>query len=121
MLYFKKDLIARAYQLVEAKGTQDDAKAVSYLTEISMILQNYNATGAYDPQYAANLNQRIRGEYPLIDKLCRLPSNGTPQRDMNSSKGYPYELGLLDTDFFGILVTVLLKKSIIHKMEDALE
>ena len=121
MLYFKKDLITKAYQMVEAKGTQDDAKALSYLTEISLILQNYMATGVYDPQNAANLNRRIRGEYPLIDELYRLPSNGTPQRDVNCSKGYPYELGLLDTDLYGILVTILLKKNIIHKMEDALE
>ena len=121
MLYFKKDLISTAQQIVQAKGTKDDAKALSDLLEISQLLESYKATGLYEPQYATNLNQRIREEYPLIDKLCSLQSNGTPQRDVNNSKGYPYELGQLDTDMYGILVTVLLKKGIVQKMEDALE
>ena len=121
MLYFKKDLISTAHQIVQAKETKDDDKALSDLLEISHILENYKATTEYDPQYATSLNQRIRNEYPLIDKLCSLPPNGTPQRNVNNSKGYPYELGQLDTDMYGILVTVLLKKGIVQKMEDALE
>lgn len=121
MLYFKKDLISTAHQIVQAQGTKDDAKALSDLLEISRILENYKSTRQYDSQYATSLNQRIREEYPLIDKLCSSPSNGTPQRDANNSKSYPYELVSLDTDLYGILVTVLLKKGIVQKMEDALE
>lgn len=121
MLYFKKDLIATANQIVQAKETKDDDKALSDLLEISQILENFKTTREYDPQYVTSLNKRIRNEYPLIDKLCHLTPNGTPQRDVNNSKSYPYELVQLDTDMYGILVTVLMKKNLIKKIEDALE
>ncbi len=121
MLYFKKDLIALAKQIADARKEKDDIKAFNELSHIEQIIQYYQFTGKYDPQYAAQFDLKIRNDYPIIDELYNLPSNGSPQKDAVNTKKLPNELIALDTDRYGILISVLLKKEIISKLEDILE
>lgn len=121
MLYFKKDLIALAKQIADARKEKDDIKAFNELSHIEQIIQYYQFTGKYDPQYAALFDLKIRNDYPIIDELYNLPSNGSPQKDAVNTKKLPNELIALDTDRYGILISVLLKKEIISKLEDILE
>lgn len=121
MLYFKKDMITLAKQIVEARKEKDDIKAHNYLLCIEQIIQHYKSTLEYDLNYAMQLDQRIRMDYPIIDKLCALPSNGAPQRNAQNTKKLPNELIALDTDQYGILISVLLKKNVIKTLEDILE
>lgn len=121
MLYFKENLITLARNAVENKKTEDDIKSLSYLSEIETILQHYNQTKNYDSIYAKQLDKKIRDEYPLIDKLYNLPSNVTSQISNSNSKCYPDEISALDVDWYGILLSVLLKKELIGKIEEALK
>lgn len=114
-------MITLARQLIEAQKEKDDIKAYNDLLCIGRIMQRYHSTLEYDPNYAIQLDQQIRIDYPIIYKLCDLPSNGTPQKNAQNAKKLPNELIALDTDQYGILISVLLKKNVIKTLEDILE
>lgn len=121
MLYFKKDLIGLAFEIIKANGKKDEIKTFNYLNSIEDVIQQYKKTGEYNPIYAEQLNSKIRNDYPIIYEIERLPSNGTPQRDIANNKNLPDELIDLDVDRYGILISVLMKKEYIKKLEDILE
>lgn len=121
MLYFKKDLIELAFEIIKANGKKDEIKAFNYLHSIDDVIQHYKKAGEYNPIYAEQLNSKIRNDYPIIYEIERLPSNGTPQKDIVNTKNLPSELIVLDTDKYGILISVLLKKGYIKALEDILE
>ena len=122
MLYFKNDLIALAYNIVETRKTEDDIKASAYLCEINRVIEHYNSTHMYDLRYVKALDKRIRDDYPIVDELSKYPSNGEPKRDISNNNEYPDDIKpLINADLFGILISVLMKENIIGKVEDALK
>lgn len=48
MLYFNTKLVSVAYNIMEAKGVQDDAKAYEYVTEIDRIIEHFEQGGGYN-------------------------------------------------------------------------
>jgi len=121
MLYFKQELISCAKQIIQAKETQDDCKVLKDFCDIEQNLKAYYSTGVYNQQEAISLDNRLRKDYPLIEKLYSLPSNNRRGFGNNKSKNLPPEINNLDVDQYGILITVLLKKKIINNIEDSLE
>ena len=121
MLYFNTKLVSVAYNIMEAKGVQDDAKAYEYVTEIDCIIEHFEQGGGYNSIYAEALDRRIREDYPLIKNLENPPSNDSMMQSNATSTDLPTELSYLITDKFGILYTVLLKKGIVSTVKDFLK
>lgn len=109
MIYFKKNIIDLAYNIINKRETQDDVKAFYELNEIFKMIQYYKQTGYYNFENAVKLNQKIRKDYPIIDKLDNLPSSGNYIKNCNSIKSLPIEINALDVDIHDILINALLK------------
>ena len=98
-----------AYNIINKRETQDDVKAFYELNEIFKMIQYYKQTGYYNFENAVKLNQKIRKDYPIIDKLDNLPLSGNYIKNCNSIKSLPIEINALDVDIHDILINALLK------------
>lgn len=121
MMYFHENLRDTALKLIEIKGTVDDIKAGEDISKIE-------ATGWIDNEKmftdtASILDEYLYKEYPLIEKLC---DAGTAMQQAvgssNNSVGFVSERKRLQdslvTDYYGILVSVLVKHKIISHVKE---
>ena len=120
MLYFEKDLISLARQIIYAKETTDDVKAFNDLYEIERDLSFYAKTGRYNSIYLRSLDKRLRHDYQIIDIIDRLPSNGESVQNSYDAKNLPSEIRNIEIDMYGIFTSVLMKKGIIKDVKQVL-
>ena len=119
IVYFNKTLVNTARELAKAKGDADKAKAYIDLEQIETILTDYMNGYGYNQATAIALDERIRREHPILDKVNQLPITGT------SHSASPTDMSLVDPiisnlnqDQYGILFDVLLKDKLVQKLED---
>ncbi len=112
MIYFKKDLYAKA--LIELHDEVDAAM------DIGNILGIINSRWTDKTLEAARqLDEELRKRYPIdfmLDIASKMPKcntgvNGAKRNDV------PWEMDALRQDFYGILANVLVKKGIIKSIE----
>mgnify|MGYP000783059109 CR=1 FL=1 len=71
MMYFEKDLVNKAIELIDGKSKSDELKAFTDVNDINNMIRNLQINRDYQC-YAIKLNQRLREEYPSIEKLLNL-------------------------------------------------
>ena len=121
MMYFKKDLVNKAIELIDEKSKSDELKAFTDVSDINNMIRNLQINRDYQCD-AIKLNKRLREEYPSIEKLLNLG------RSMNNSVGnntiYDVVSAIiadLNADKYGIYVNVLLKHEVINDMKKFIE
>lgn len=119
-IYFKKDLSNLAKNLIKAKSTADKVKAFDDMTKIDNILSAYVNGYGYHKTTAEQLDERIRREYPIIDKIDRLPSPQIATLGNTSSTVDPL-MSRLNQDQYGIQFEILLKENLVHDLEDFID
>lgn len=119
-VYFKKGLSELAKNLIKTKSTVDKVKAFDDMTQIDNILSAYINGQGYNKATAEQLDERVRREYPAIDKIGRLPS---PQvnRSSNTSSTVDPLMSCLNQDQYGIQFEILLKEKLVHDLEDFID
>ena len=119
MVYFNKTLVNTARELVKAKGDADKAKAYIDLEQIETILTGYMNGYGYNQDAAIALDDRIRHEHPILDKVNQLPITGASHSaSTNDMSIVDTIISNLNQDQYGILFDVLLKDDIVQKLED---
>lgn len=118
-IYFKKDLSGLAKNLIKTKSTIDKIKAFDDMTQIENILSAYVTGQGYHKPMAEQLDERIRREYPIINKIDQIPS---PQA-AGSSNTCPTDplMSRLNQDQYGIQFEILLKEKLVHDLEDFID
>ena len=119
-IYFKKDLSELAKNLIKAKSTVDKVKAFDDMTQINNILSAYVNGHGYHKPTAEQLDQRIRLEYPIIDKIDQLPGPQTTTLS-NTSSIVDSVISRLNQDQYGIQFDILLKEKLVHSLEDFID
>ena len=119
-IYFKKDLSELAKNLIKTKGAVDKIKAFNDITQIENILYACANGLGYHRTMAEQLDERIRREYPIIDKFDRLPSPQVARSNNTSSIGDPLMIRL-NQDQYGIQFEILLKEKFVHDLEDFID
>lgn len=71
MMYFEKDLVNKAIELIDGKSKSDELKAFTDVNDINNMIINLQINRDYQCD-AIKLNQRLREEYPSIEKLLNL-------------------------------------------------
>lgn len=119
-IYFKKDLSECAKNLIKTKSTVDKVKAFDDMTQINNTLSAYVNGHGYNKTTAERLDERIRCEYPIINKIDRLPS---PQTAASSNPPLPVDsiISRLNQDQYGIQFEMLLKEKLVHDLEDFID
>ena len=119
-IYFKKDLSNLAKNLISVKGTVDKVKAFDDMLQIDNILSSYVNGQGYHRTTAEQLDERIRREYPIINKFNRL---STPQTTASSNTPSTVDplISRLNQDQYGIQFEVLLKEKLVHDLEDFID
>lgn len=122
MMYFEKDLVNKAIELIDGKSKSDELKAFTDVNDINNMIRNLQINRDYQCD-AIKLNQRLREEYPNIEKLLNLG-----RRMVNNSVGnntiYDVVSAIiadLNADKYGIYVDVLLKHEVINDMKKFIE
>lgn len=122
MMYFEKDLVNKAIALIDEKSKRDELKAFTDVNDINNMIRNLQINRDYQCD-AIKLNQRLREEYPNIEKLLNLG-----RRMVNNSVGnntiYDVVSAIiadLNADKYGIYVDVLLKHKVINDMKEFIE
>ena len=119
MVYFNKTLVNTARELAKAKGDADKAKAYIDLEQIETILTDYMNGYGYNQATAIALDERIRREHPILDKVNQLPITGTSHSaSTNDMSMVDPIISNLNQDQYGILFDVLLKDKLVQKLED---
>lgn len=76
MLYFKKDLVEYAKNIMSLKGTKDDVDALAYFVKINNVLNCYFYNYKnYNSDYAIALDNEIRQKYSVISNIENYPVN----------------------------------------------
>ena len=112
MMYFEKDLVNKAIALIYGKSKSDELKAFTNL----QINRDYQCD-------AIKLNQRLREEYPSIEKLLNL-GRRMVNNSVNNNTRYDVVSAIiidLNADKYGIYVDVLLKHKVINDMKEFIE
>lgn len=109
-----------AKNLIKAKGTIDKIKAFNDITQIENILYACGNGQGYHRIMAEQLDERIRREYPIIDKFDRLPSPQVTRSSNTSATGDPLMIRL-NQDQYGIQFEILLKENFVHDLEDFID
>ena len=118
-IYFKKDLVSAALNLIKLKGTVDKLKAKDDIDQIDAILTSYYSEYGYDPVAADLLDKRILKEYPVIGRINQLPSLKISSGLKNDSLPVVNPIiSNLNQDRYGIMFDVLSKEGLVHKLED---
>ncbi len=122
MMCFEKDLVNKAIALIDEKSKSDELKAFTDVNDINNMIRNLQINRDYQCD-AIKLNQRLREEYPNIEKLLNLG-----RRMVNNSVGNNtiYDvvsaiIAELNADKYGIYVDVLLKHEVINDMKEFIE
>ena len=122
MMYFKKDLVNKAIELIDEKSKSDELKAFTDVNDINNMIINLQINRDYQCD-AIKLNQRLREEYPNIEKLLNL---GRSMVNNNVGNNTIYDvvsaiIADLNADKYGIYVDVLLKHEVINDMKKFIE
>lgn len=121
-MYFKKDLVNKAIELIDEKSKSDELKAFTDVNDINNMIINLQINRDYQCD-AIKLNQRLREEYPNIEKLLNL---GRSMVNNNVGNNTIYDvvsaiIADLNADKYGIYVDVLLKHEVINDMKKFIE
>lgn len=110
-----------ALKLIDMKGTVDDIKAGENISKIE-------AAGWIDNEEtfvntAAVLDEYLKNTYPLIEKLCEAGTAMLQAMGISdNSAGFISETKRLQdslvTDYYGILVSVLVKHKVISHVKE---
>ena len=121
-MYFEKDLVNKAIELIDGKSKSDELKAFTDVNDINNMIINLQINRDYQCD-AIKLNQRLREEYPSIEKLLNL---GRSMVDNSVGNNTIYDvvsaiIADLNADKYGIYVDVLLKHEVINDMKKFIE
>lgn len=122
MIHFYEELVQFALKLIDVKSTQDDIKASLDLGEISNTLAQAIPTWEFI-NLANELHERIKKDYPEIDEMhavalkMRSALGMGMGNDITQSE-YDDVLSNLNSDMYGILVSVLLKHEKVSCIKD---
>ncbi len=122
MMCFEKDLVNKAIALIDEKSKSDELKAFTDVNDINNMIRNLQINRDYQCD-AIKLNQRLREEYPNIEKLLNL-GRRMVNNSVNNNTRYDVCSAIiadLNADKYGIYVDVLLKHEAIEKMEEFIE
>ena len=120
MMYFKKDLVTKAIELIDEKSKADELKAFTDVSDINKMIENLQTDYRY---YGIQLDERLRRDYPSIEKLQELGRNMVDNSGNNNTK---YDvvsaiIANLNADKYGIYANVLLKHEVINDMKKFIE
>ncbi len=122
MMYFKKDLANKAIELIDGKSKSDELKAFTDVNDINNMIRNLQINRDYQWD-AIKLNQRLREEYPNIEKLLNL-GRSMVNNSVGNNTIYDVVSAIiaeLNADKYGIYVDVILKHEIINDMKEFIE
>lgn len=122
MMYFKKDLVNKAIELIDEKSKSDELKAFTDVSDINKMIENLQTSADYR-YYGIQLDERLRRDYPSIEKLQELGRNMVNNSGNNNTK---YDvvsaiIANLNADKYGIYADVLLKHEVINDMKKFIE
>ena len=122
MMYFEKDLVNKAIELIDGKSKSDELKAFTDVNDINNMIRNLQINRDYQCD-AIKLNQRLREEYPSIEKLLDL---GRSMINNSVGNNIIYDvvsaiIADLNADKYGIYVDVLLKHEVIYDLKKFIE
>lgn len=123
MIYFYSEQIALAKRLIDAKGTHDDIKAAKDLADIDSMLNNVQPTLQFI-NAAKQLNRRINLDYPEIGEMHKIASGISNMLGMQTEQfrsEFDAILEKLNSDRFGIYISVLLKHGKVSCIKDVIE
>lgn len=121
-MYFKKDLVNKAIELIDEKSKSDELKAFTDVSDINNMIRNLQINRDYQCD-AIKLNQRLREEYPSIEKLLNL-GRSMINNSVGNNTIYDVVSAIiadLNADKYGIYVNVLLKHEVINDMKKFIE
>lgn len=95
MMCFEKDLVNKAIALIDEKSKSDELKAFTDVNDINNMIRNLQINRDYQCD-AIKLNQRLREEYPNIEKLLNL-GRRMVNNSVNNNTRYDVVLQLLLT------------------------
>lgn len=122
MMYFEKDLVNKAIALIDGKSKSDELKAFTDVNDINNMIINLQINRDYQCD-AIKLNQRLREEYPSIEKLLNL-GRSMVNNSVGNNTIYDVVSAIiadLNADKYGIYVDVLLKHEVINDMKKFIE
>ena len=122
MMYFEKDLVNKAIELIDGKSKSDELKAFTDVNDINNMIINLQINRDYQCD-AIKLNQRLREEYPSIEKLLNL-GRSMVNNSVGNNTIYDVVSAIiadLNVDKYGIYVDVLLKHEVINDMKKFIE
>ena len=122
MMYFEKDLVNKAIELIDGKSKSDELKAFTDVNDINNMIRNLQINRDYQWD-AIKLNQRLREEYPSIEKLLNL-GRSMVNNSVGNNTIYDVVSAIiadLNADKYGIYVDVLLKHEVINDMKEFIE
>ena len=122
MMYFEKDLVNKAIALIDGKSKSDELKAFTDVNDINNMIINLQINRDYQCD-AIQLNQRLREEYPSIEKLLNL-GRSMVNNSVGNNTIYDVVSAIiadLNADKYGIYVDVLLKHEVINDMKKFIE
>ena len=122
MMYFEKDLVNKAIELIDGKSKSDELKAFTDVNDINNMIINLQINRDYQCD-AIKLNQRLREEYPSIEKLLNL-GRSMVNNSVGNNTIYDVVSAIiadLNADKYGIDVDVLLKHEVINDMKKFIE
>lgn len=122
MMYFEKDLVNKAIELIDGKSKSDELKAFTDVNDINNMIINLQINRDYQCD-AIKLNQRLREEYPSIEKLLNL-GRSMVNNSVGNNTIYDVVSAIiadLNADKYGIYVDVLLKHEAINDMKKFIE
>lgn len=122
MMYFEKDLVNKAIELIDEKSKADELKAFTDVSDINKMIENLQISADYR-YYGIQLDERLRRDYPSIEKLQELGRNMVNNSGNNNTK---YDvvsaiIANLNADKYGIYADVLLKHEVINDMKKFIE
>lgn len=121
-MYFEKDLVNKAIELIDEKSKADELKAFTDVNDINNMIRNLQINRDYQWD-AIKLNQRLREEYPSIEKLLNL-GRSMVNNSVGNNTIYDVVSAIiaeLNADKYGIYVDVLLKHEVINDMKEFIE
>lgn len=121
-MYFEKDLVNKAIELIDEKSKADELKAFTDVSDINKMIENLQTSADYR-YYGIQLDERLRRDYPSIEKLQELGRNMVNNSGNNNTK---YDvvsaiIANLNADKYGIYVDVLLKHEVINDIKKFIE
>jgi len=118
MIYFVENYVKKAIELIDEKSKADELKAFTDVSDINKTIENLQISPAYR-HYGIQLDERLRRDYPSIEKLQELGRDMANNRGNNNIK-YDVVSAIiadLNADKYGIYVDVLLKYGVINDMK----